>query len=190
MQAYLALSTENQDKITAVIKLSYLKTEYINNLIDNIPTTLAGKDLGYVENIIDLYDLLENDEKQYIDNYSRVLAAKDEIEELLNEAIAWSFDGKYTSDSVTYSGNTKTAAVTFNGETFTTGLKLESSAGEITFTITSDKTLTLYQAGGKTVKINNVAYTVSEITQIQLSAGTYTIKKGDGSAVVYAIFID
>ena len=70
-------------------------------------------------------------------------------------------------------------------------MKLETSSGSITFTIESSKTLTVYSNEISSIKINGTAYSISTggVTEISLSSGEYTITKGSGSAIIYAIEI-
>ena len=114
----------------------------------------------------------------------------------INTKEIWSIDGQYNSNLFTATGNQTKTSATFNIDnetvTFTRGLKLETNGGTITFTISSEKTLTIYSMNGQTVKINDTSYSVTSGsgTEITLEAGTYTIAKGNGATVVYALTLE
>lgn len=116
----------------------------------------------------------------------------------INPVIKWSADGNYQSSLFEIKGNYKNASNTFtyngNSYTFASPLKLESDTENsyISFTLDSSKKLVLFMTGGTTIKINGQtkSYTSGEVYEIELEAGTYTITKGSGSTVVYAIFLE
>ncbi len=99
-------------------------------------------------------------------------------------------DGQSDTDKYfTISGSFDTGSVTVAGVTYNQGLKLESSNGTVTFTAANAGTLTLH-VGSKitTVKIDNVAYTVSNgVVTVDLAAGTHVIAKGNGSDNLYYV---
>ena len=91
--------------------------------------------------------------------------------------------------NVTGNISTSKGSVTYNGETYTTCLKMESSTS-ITFTTTSSTTLTIVlgesEAGSK-IKVDGTAYndTATNVLTISLNAGSHEITKGDSCNVFY-----
>lgn len=87
---------------------------------------------------------------------------------------------------ITVDGNTSTSkgSITYNGVTYSTCLKMESST-TISFSVAEDAELELYfgkDDADSDVKINGMAYTADSngVVKVSLTAGTsYTIKKGD-----------
>ena len=181
------------NELTATEKASVVG--YTNMLINY--TIAAIDDIGTVteasgDKIVlarSLYNEIDSASKPSVTNYSTLTAAESAYEALAASIIKWSYDGKYTSDSVSCSGNKKTTAATFGSDTYSSGLKMESSAGEITITITKTMKLTVYQTGGTSLKIDGTAVDVSKLVDYELSAGTHKITKGSGSAYVYAILL-
>lgn len=100
-------------------------------------------------------------------------------------------DGK-TNDFFTITGNLSTdkGSTSYNGETLTQCLKMESSTA-VTFTAPTDGTLTLVfgaNEAGKNVSINGVNYTTDSngIVTASVTAGTsYSIKKTDSINLFY-----
>ena len=94
-----------------------------------------------------------------------------------------------TSAFYTITGNMNSNAgnVSYAGLTLTASFKLESST-TITFTTTNTSTLIMvFDADfAKTVKVDDVAYTVvAGLVKLSLNAGNHTIKKGDSSNLYY-----
>ena len=110
----------------------------------------------------------------------------------------WSYDGQYNSNLFTASGSSTSNKQTFNidgeGEvTFKSGLKLESTAGSISFTTTTTRNIIIYLTNNNSnpsIKINGEEMKVKSGEAFELEAGSYTITKGDGSTVVYAIVLE
>ena len=50
--------------------------------------------------------------------------------------------------------------------------------------------LTVYQTDGSKLKIDGTEVAVGELSNYNLAAGTHTIAKGSGSAIVYAIVLE
>jgi len=103
-----------------------------------------------------------------------------------------SFTSGATVDGVTITGNLKSgiASKTYDGTTYTTALKMESSTS-IAFTLDSAATLTLItDTASKRIKIDDTKYTTDTdgILSQSLEAGSHTVAKGD-SLNVYAIII-
>ena len=107
-------------------------------------------------------------------------------------------DGKTDPDGFfSISGNTSTSkgSVSFNNETLTTCLKLESSTN-VSFNAKENGTLVLVfggstNASGKKIKINGTAYEIptSQIFEIALSAGSHSITKGDSINLFLMAFV-
>ncbi len=96
----------------------------------------------------------------------------------------------------TITGNTSTSkgSTTYNGESLTKCLKMESST-TISFTAPTAGTLTLVfggstSASGKSVKIDGAAQTVGSdnILTIDVAAGSHTITKGDSINLFYMVY--
>lgn len=89
--------------------------------------------------------------------------------------------------NITGNMNSKDVTVTYNGQTFTKALKMES-ATSITFTATSDGTLTLVtDTANKTIKVNGQKYTTDAngVATVAVSAGAVEITKGDSMNLSY-----
>lgn len=99
---------------------------------------------------------------------------------------------KPSSSAVTVSGNYSTSkgSVTINGKTYTTCVKMES-ATSIKLTLSSSSSVTFYFNSAGSFKVNGTSFTSSSSgfsRTLTLSAGTYTITKGD-SMNLFAIGI-
>lgn len=109
----------------------------------------------------------------------------------------WSYDEQFNSNLFTATGNQSNTKATFtiDGESveFNKGLKLETGDGVITFTITTDKKMTIYYTTSSSkysFDINGKSTTIASGEAIELTAGNYTIKKSNGSITVYAIVLE
>ena len=103
-----------------------------------------------------------------------------------------SYDGTYSSGQVTYSGNSDNKhQFTYDGETYTSGLKLETGGGEVTITVSSNMTAYIFIGDvEKKVKVNGKSSAVSDsngIITVDLTSGTNTITK-DNPVSVYLVF--
>ncbi len=99
-------------------------------------------------------------------------------------------DGMTDTDGYfTISGNETTDGATIDGTTYNQGLKLQSSAGTVSFTADNPGTLTLHVGNCTTVKIDGTAYDVTDgvVVLEGLAAGTHTITKGSGEGRLYYI---
>ena len=107
----------------------------------------------------------------------------------VEDAAIVTFDGgeyDYKKQStIAISGKTSTSkgSVTFNGVTYTTCLKIESSTA-ISFSIGEDMTLGLYfpvGEAGKCIKVDGQEYTANSngVVEVQLKQGAHTISKSD-----------
>ena len=183
--AYNELTVAQKQSVTGYMEML---VNYTIVAIDDIGTVneTSGDKIALARS---LYDEIDSDSKASVTNYSTLTTAESTYEALAASIIKWSYDGKYTSDSVSCSGNKKATAATFGSDTYSSGLKMESSAGEITIVITKTMKLTVYQTDGSSLKIDGTAVDVSKLVDYELSAGTHKIKKGSGSAIVYAILL-
>ena len=89
--------------------------------------------------------------------------------------------------NITGNMNSKAVSVTYNNQTYTKALKMES-ATSITFTATSDGTLTLVtDTANKTIKVNGQKYTTDAngVATVAVSAGAVEITKGDSMNLAY-----
>ncbi|MBE6349347.1 MAG: pectate lyase [Spirochaetaceae bacterium] len=109
---------------------------------------------------------------------------------VIEGAIVHNFTESGTTSSVfTITGNTSTSkgTVTYNGETLTKCLKLESKTN-ISFTTTVDMTLTLVlnKDNGTNIKVDGEKLSdPSGIITVKLAAGTHTITKADTANLFY-----
>ena len=115
-----------------------------------------------------------------------------------SELHSFTADGKTDPDGFfNISGNTSTSkgSTTFNGETLTTCLKIESSTN-ISFNAPKSGTLILVFGGttaasGKQVKIDGKSYDIpaSEILEFSLGAGSHSVTKDDSINLFYMAFV-
>ncbi len=103
--------------------------------------------------------------------------------------VSHAFDNGKTSEFFTINGNTSNSkgTVTYNGTTYTTCLKIESSTS-ITFTTTQTMQLTLVLGGSSkyTIKIDGEKVTgTTNVIVVTLQAGTHTITKADTTNLFY-----
>ena len=176
-------------------EITYVYFTYTNSWQANTYTQLSGAPTEAGNYAVTVY-CQENDNISLSD-YNNIWAFNRFTYAPIDTKEKWSYDGQYNSNLFTANGNEynkETATFTVDSEdvTFTKALKLESSSGDITFTITSNKKMTIYQTNGTSIKINGDSYDVTsgEGTSIELEAGEYTITKGDGQARVYAIILE
>ena len=169
--------------------------DYVEGLIDLIETPVTDSNKDKLKDAKDALKALKAKfDDVVISNISKLEEAEssqsgEQVE--TEEAIRWSCDGKYTATEVTTSGNQdKKKTLEVDGVTYTSSLKMESKTGVITITITSDKTLTVYQTGGTSLKVDGNKVAVGDLVNYELKAGTHTIAKGDGSAYVFLIVLE
>ncbi len=183
--AYNALSASEKSSVTGYSNMVVAYTIALINDIGTV-TTSSGAKITAARTV---YDTLTSAEKASVTNYSTLTDAEAAYDALGASMIRWSYDGTYSNEAVTSSGNAKNESKAFDGVTYSKGLKMESSAGQVQITITKAMKLTVYQSGGTKLKINGNAVAVGDLVNYNLAAGTYTITKGDGSAVVYAVVL-
>ena len=184
--AYNALTSAEKAQVTGY---SDMVVAYTIALISDIGTVnnTSGAKITLARSV---YDSLSSTEKSSVTNYSTLTDAETAYAAIGANVIKWSADGKYTSDQISSSGNKNDKTATFDGVEFSYGLKMESSNGIITITITKDMKLTVYQTGGSKLLIDSTKVAVGSLVEYNLTAGTHTIKKGDGSAIVYLIILE
>lgn len=185
IDAYNTLNAEQKELVTGY---SNMLVTYTMLLIDDIGTVTASSG-SKIDVARTQYDSLSASEKALVTNLSTLTAAEEAYASFGATAIKWSYDGQFTATEITCSGGEKKTKATFDGVEFSKGLKFESSAGKVTITIASAKTLTVYQNGGTTIKINGTAVNASDLVDYNLTAGTYELTKGNGSAVIYYIVL-
>ena len=184
--AYNALSASEKSSVTGYSDMVVAYTIALINDIGTV-TTSSGAKITAARTV---YDTLTSAEKASVTNYSTLTDAEASFEEIGASVIRWSADGTYESDQITASGNKNNKEATFGSEKFSYGLKLESKAGTITITISKAMKLTVYQTDGSKLKIDGTEVAVGELSNYNLAAGTHTIAKGSGSAIVYAIVLE
>ncbi len=92
--------------------------------------------------------------------------------------------------NVTGNMNSKDINVSYNGQTLTKSLKMESSTS-ITFTASANGTLTLViDQAGKTIKVNGEKYTADAngVVTVSVNAGAVEITKGDSVNLAYVAY--
>lgn len=102
-----------------------------------------------------------------------------------------SFGNGISSDyfAITGSLSTNYGAVSYNGQTISQCLKIESKT-TIDFASDTDETLTLVfnaDSSGKNIKVDDVTYTVPAdgVLTVAVSKGAHTVKKGSGSSYLF-----
>ncbi len=97
-----------------------------------------------------------------------------------------------TSEYFDISGNLSTSkgTMTYNGETLTQCLKMET-ATSITFSTGSACTLTLVIKDGDTIYVDGTKYSIdaSGVTTISIDSGSHSIAKGSGSSNLFYIAV-
>ena len=185
LTSYNALTDTQKQAVTAKEKVSQVRVAYLVKLIDSIGVvTDASGDV--ITEADTLYKKLSVAEQEQITNYSVLEDAKAAFEELKAKKHIKTFDDGVADASGFFSitGNMqgKGANVTYNGVTYTTAMKMESSTS-ISFTIAAPTTLVIVtDAPTKKIKVNGTAYTsdASGIFNISLTTvGTISIAKGD-----------
>lgn len=113
-------------------------------------------------------------------------------------------NGAPSSSVFTASGSAGDGKITYDGTYYKTGLKLQSSAGSISFTPQKNYNMTIVLATnkkGRNVKLNDTQTTVSgtentegsyyQMAPIAVTAGTqYTITRGSDEAIVMLIILE
>ncbi|GGF01290.1 T9SS type A sorting domain-containing protein [Flavobacterium limi] len=103
------------------------------------------------------------------------------------------FTATYTlvNNFYTITGNLSDSkgTVSYNGLTLTKGLKIESSAGVVSYTTTQESTLTLvFAEAGARIKIDGISRTASSgIISLTLAAGNHTLSRDSGTTTLYYV---
>ena len=131
-------------------------------------------------------------------NYSDGSCTRCGAQDLAVNSHSHSFgDGLPASGSFfTATGSFSNTEVTIDGKVISKGLKMQSSAGVISFTAPADGTFTIYtnpaKGSGNTIKINGEKYATkidsNGVLEIAVTQNTsYEITKGDGESHIYYI---
>ncbi len=141
------------------------------------------------------YNSLTADEQAKVDNLEKLVACETALAALPQTAETLTFNNGNTGDNsyFTVTGSLKSgvASKTYNGETYTQALKMES-ATSIKFSTTQSVTVTIItDTANKKIKVNGTAITTDAngIATVTLESGDHEIKKGD-SLNVYAIIVE
>ena len=141
------------------------------------------------------YNSLTTDEQAKVTNLANLVACETALAALPQTAETLTFNGGATGDNAyfTVSANLKTgiASKTYNGETYTTAIKMETSTS-IKFSTTQSVTVTIItDTASKKIKVNGTAVTTDTngVATVTLTSGDHTITKGD-SVNVYAIIVE
>ncbi len=187
LSAYTNLSDDNKQTVDATYatKLSQIRVLYCEKLIDAIPTTIDLASNSSIQAARAQYDLLTEEEKTSVSNYSTLTTAEASYADLASQTHILTFENGVTDSTgfFTFSGknNTKKETVTANGKTYTQTLKMESTT-TITATLAKESTVTIVSAAsGKKIIINGQTYTIGTdgTVSVTVAAGTLTITKGD-----------
>ncbi len=178
-------------------KVNEIKVTYLIKLIDSIGevTKTSGSVITECSN---LYDSLSDDNKALITNYETLTSAKAQYDKIQSQILVVTFENFKKGDTsvgdgfvtVTNGSPKTTAGVTYNGVTYTNGLKMETKTS-VGFTLTESKKVILVTDGySKKIKIDGKAYQADSdgIVEITLEAGSYTVTKGDTMNLFALIF--
>ncbi len=193
IQAFNALTNDQQNQITETEKLSQIKVTYTKKLIDSIQTVTLSSGQIIVE-AEEMYASLSTVEQGLIDNYDTLLSARQKYNELASTVHEKTFENGLTDDIFTIEGNlsSKSLSKEYNGKTYTKAMKMESST-TIRFNTTTTRTLVIVTdaASGAKIKIDNVSQTVDAdgVLRITIQAGEHTIGK-DTSLNIFALILE
>ena len=200
---YNKLTSTQQAQVTNASKLtngiSTLESAYapydVIDLIDAIDTNITLSSGTAIKAARTAYDKLTSAQKALVTNYDKLTAAEAAYQEIASQTQVLTFNTGSSGDNsfFTVSGNLKSgiASKTYNGVTYTTALKIESSTS-ITFTTGVSSTITLVtDSASKRININGTTYTTDAngILVIEnFAAGSVSITKAD-SMNLYAIIV-
>lgn len=172
----------------------------VNTMIEALPeaSAVTASNKTAIDAAKTAYDSLSATEKANVtsDNVTKLNACVSALASLPQSAQKLTFNSGASGDNnfFTVSGNLKSgiAAKTYNGTSYTTALKMESST-KITFTTTQTTTITIVtDTASKKIKINDKNYTTDSngvLVVDDFAAGSVTISKGD-SINVYTIIVE
>ena len=171
-------------------------------LIDNLPlaSNVTSSDATAINKAKAAYDSLSASDKALVTNSSKLEDCITALESIKASAVLTFANGEAVTSgdiSFTTAGSIQTdkGSATINGTEYSSCLKLDSK-GSITFTITTNQTVTIYvkgKAAGNTLTIgDNTIKTTATVDgySYTLSAGTYTIAKKSGESYVYMVVIE
>ena len=164
---------------------------YTIALINSLPSTITLSDGTTIAKARYLYDSLSSANQSNVTNYDDLVTAETAYNNLASQAIECTFNGSPSNSAFTTPNGAsyKAVAATIGGVSYEKGLQFESKGkGDVVFTTTTVKTLTLHITPGKVVKVDNVDYTVPSdgILVIEnLSSGTHTISKNTTNTYLY-----
>ena len=177
---YNELNDEDKALITDISKI---KVNYVICLIDSLPNEIARTDKAQVNEANNMFNTLEASEKEKITNYSKLtnaLATLDSLKE--PEVLTFPYTGTFFN----VNGNTSTSkgSVTYEGTTYTTCLKIESSTS-ITFNVSGKATLIMVFSDNSYVMLDDKKIGGTNIISIEIEAGSHLIKKSTSSNLFY-----
>ncbi len=164
------------------------------NMIDSLPTpaNVTLNDATEIYAARTAYQKLDSAEQAQVTNYSKLQQCIQKLNELGNDE-----DEHNTSETLTFPysdsyftvvGNTSTSkgSVTYNGTTYSTCLKMESSTS-IKFTTTATTTLVMVfnDTDSAYVMLDGVKTGGSNVITVELAAGSHEIKKSTTSNLFY-----
>ena len=190
--AYNALTTAEQAQVTDTTKLESIKVAYFNALVQSLPSTITMANRTTIETANAIYATLTDASKTAVaTNYATLTTATEALTELLNAAVTCTFAGSPSDSSVTVSGKYKEVSATIDGVSYTQGLNMESST-TVTFTTSSEKTLTLHVTAGQKIIVDGTTYSVPTTGVLvvgKLAAGTHTITKSTTKTYLYCLML-
>jgi len=178
--------SQTQEEVTVSDVISLIAA-----LPDPANVTLA--DNGNIYAARSAYQKLSSADQAQVTNYSKLQQCIAKLNELGNDeeeqpqssqVLTFPYSGSFFN----VSGNTSTSkgSVTYNGETYSTCLKMESST-TITFTTTQETTLVMVfnDTDSAYVLVDGTKTGGSNVITVTLAAGTHTIKKSTTSNLFY-----
>ncbi|MGN1104701.1 MAG: hypothetical protein ACI4QI_07505, partial [Candidatus Coproplasma sp.] len=190
----------NYSKVTeGIAALTAAKTPY--NVIDMIEALPAAADVT-LSNGTEIaaarkaYDALTADQKAVVGDITRLTEAEAALAELAANTIVALF-ARNESDSPlalpevfsltgTKSNYANGKTYTYNGETYSDPLKLESGT-EVTFILATTMKVTIVTSASGNIKIDGTSTSTTGTLELTLEAGTHTIAKGDSMNLYYVI---
>ena len=159
-------------------------------LIEALPesTAVTENDRTAINAAKAAYDALDETEQAKVTNYPKLQACIAALPVQTQTAQVLTFPA--SNSFFTVSGNTSTSkgSVTYNGNTYSTCLKMEKSTS-ITFTLTESATITIVfgSTDSANVKIDDAKENAdsTRIITKTLSSGSHTITKADSANVFY-----
>ena len=156
------------------------------------PTSVTASHRSQIEAAETEYNKLSSDDQNTVSNKQKLLNCLDALNNLPQGAEVCTFPYSDSFFSVTGSTSNSKGNVTYNGTTYSTCLKMESST-KVEFTTTASTTLTIVFGNADKMNINltsngtTTKYTADAngVVTVTIEAGSYTLAKADATNVYY-----